>query len=176
MLKRLVVGLFFGFVIGAAIAAGLVLGLGWLTWTAAWLPFAAYVIAAATGAITGLVAGKPIWARGGGIEAGLKAFFGALLAVGGMFAVRRWLHVDLDLGFAHAGSGAIGDLPAASLPLLAAVLGGFFELDNTPEAGEGGKAGAKTRVATNARVAKGEDGVGDAEADEAEPAAKKRAR
>jgi hypothetical protein len=42
-----------------------------------------------------------------------------------------------------ADSGALGDLPAANLPLIAAVLGALFELDNTAESGSDGG----TRVA-----------------------------
>jgi hypothetical protein len=175
MIKRLAVGLVLGFALGAAVAAGVVQGLGWVTFDAGVLGVAtAYVFALATGALTGLIAGKPIWSKGGAIEAGLKAFFGAVLAAGGMFAVRTWLHTNVDLEMLHAGQGAIGDLPAASLPLLAAVLGGFFELDNTPEA-EGAKRGngEKARVAAKVRVAPQAD---EEETEAAAPAAKKRTR
>jgi hypothetical protein len=74
----------------------------------------------------------------------------------------------------------VGQLPAVSLPLLAAVLGGFFELDNTggPADGEA-KGGGKKRVADSkvngqakTRVA-GED---DGDEGEAAPAASKRAK
>jgi hypothetical protein len=171
MLKRLVLGSVLGFVLGALVAAGVVAGLGWLTFSASPLGVAtAYVLALATGALTGLVAGKPIWAKGGAIEAGLKSFFGALLAAGAMFAIRTWLKVDVALDALHAGSGAIGNLPAASLPLIAAVLGGFFELDNTPEPADG-----KKRVGGNVRVAAGEPNEVEAD-DAAEAPAKKRTR
>ena len=43
---------------------------------------------------------SPSGRKGGQIEAGLKAFFGALLAAGGMFAVRTWVKLDVDLAFA----------------------------------------------------------------------------
>ena len=66
MLKRLLLGLIVGAVVGgrgccgdhlAGLAAhGAMLG--------------TYALAAAVGAAVGLVAGKPIWAKGGGIEAG----------------------------------------------------------------------------------------------------------
>ena len=87
MLKRLIVGLILGTVIGAVFAAILVQGSGMVMFSSAVF---AYLAAAATGVITGLVAGKPIWASDGKFEAGLKAFFGILLGLGGMFALRTW--------------------------------------------------------------------------------------
>jgi hypothetical protein len=109
-----------------------------------------YVGAVLTGVLTGLVAGKPIWASGAKIEAGLKAFFGAALGAGLMFALRQWGGAfELDLRFIGAGHGAVGDLPAASFPLLAAVLGAFFELDNTGDGnaeGKGESGGERKRV------------------------------
>jgi hypothetical protein len=136
MLRRLVVGLILGLVVGGLVAAGLVAGLhvslfGPGTEEAVF----AYLAAAVTGVLTGLVAGKPIWASGARIEAGLKAFFGALLGAGLMFAARRWVSFPLDLAFAGLpGSDHAGWLPEVSLPLVAAVLGGFFELDNNGSA------------------------------------------
>ena len=171
MLKRLIVGLLIGAIVGALVAAGAIALLGPAVIPMG--PFFAYALAAATGVVTGLVAGKPIWAKAGGIEAGLKAFFGALLAAGGMFAVRTWLHLDVDLSLAHAGQGLVGDLPGAALPLIGAVLGGLYELDNTPEPADADKnRKGGTRVAASVRV--GED-ADDAE-EPAAAAAKKRSR
>ena len=143
MLKRLLLGLVIGLIVGGLIAGVAVEGLGMLSFAGTGGVALAYVFAAATGVLVGLVAGKPIWARGGQIEAGLKAFFGALLGAGLMFAIRSWLTVTLDLDFLHAGHGLIGNLPAASLPLIAMLLGGFYELDNTPS-GEDETKGAKS--------------------------------
>ena len=158
MLKRLIVGLVLGLVIGAVIAAVLVQGLGWTTFGN---PAFAYLAAAATGALAGLVAGKPIWSADGRIEAGLKAFFGVLLSLGGMFALRQWGKVDLDLTSLKAGHDVLGNLPAASLPIIAAVLSAFYELDNNPSdkkddeeaKSSDGKAAASKKV----RVAKEEE-------------------
>ncbi len=171
MLKRLVLGIVIGLIVGGLVAAGVVTGLHWLTFSGVGTFGAtmAYALAAGTGVVVGLVAGKPIWAKGGQIEAALKAFFGALLAAGGMFALRTWAKVDVDLAMLHAGSGVIGDLPGASLPIIAAVLGGFYELDNTPEAKD---AKSRTRVAGNVRVAE----EAEAAEDDAPAAAKKRTR
>jgi hypothetical protein len=175
MLKRLIVGLILGTVIGAVVAAVLVQGLGMALFSNAVF---AYLAAAATGVITGLVAGKPIWAADGKIEAGLKAFFGILLGLGAMFVLRTWANVHLDLSMLKAGEGALGDLPAASLPLMAAVLAGFYEIDNSPSAdkkdddaaaGGSSKKGAGKKV----RVADEDESVEDEEAEEPAAAKKK---
>ncbi len=133
MLRRLLLGLVLGGLVGGAIAAAVVAGLHVLTFAGAGGVLLAYAAAALTGAITGLVAGKPIWAHAAKVEAGLKAFFGALVAAGAMFALRQWgAGFTVDLALVHAGGPApVGELPGASLPLIAALLGGFFELDNT---------------------------------------------
>jgi hypothetical protein len=129
MLKRLIVGLILGTVIGAVFAAVLVQGLGMLVFSNAVF---ASLSAAATGVVTGLVAGKPIWAADGKIEAGLKAFFGILLGLGGMFALRTWANVQVDLTMLKAGAGNLGHLPATSLPIIAGLLAAFYEIDNSP--------------------------------------------
>jgi hypothetical protein len=175
MLKRLFVGFILGAIVGALVAAGAIAALG--AAVAPMGPFFAFALAAVTGVLTGLVAGKPIWAKGGQIEAGLKAFFGALLAAGGMYAIRTWLQLDVDLAIVHAGQGLVGNLPGASLPLIGAVLGGLYELDNTPDGSanaEKREAGGKgARVSTKIRV----NDDADAEEDGAPPvAAKKRSR
>jgi hypothetical protein len=139
MLWRLLVGFVIGLVVGGLLAAALVAGLKLTTFPGAGAGGVAlaYGMAALGGVLTGLFAGKPIWATDARLEAGLKAFFGALLAVGGMFALRQWAAgwtVDLS-GVGQLGRGAVGDLPATSLPLIAAVLGSLFELDNTGDKG-----------------------------------------
>lgn len=173
MLKRLVVGLLIGLVIGGLAATALIKGLGMALLVGGGGTALAYVFAALTGVVTGLVAGKPIWASGGQIEAGLKAVFGALLAAGAMFALRQWVHVQVPTLPMGIGGGELGQLPAAALPLIGAVLGGFYELDNTgtdakdEKAKPGAKADAvKKRVAVDADEAD----------DEAEAASKKAKR
>ncbi len=174
---------------GGLVAAGLVAGLHITTFMGTGGAVLAYLTAALTGVLTGLVAGKPIWATGAKIEAGLKAFFGALLAAGLMFALRQWA------GGFHPPITAvtpedlpIGDLPAAALPIIAALLGGFFELDNTGGGSEdadkkkGESSGAKKRIAageektngqSKSRVAEDDD---EGEAEQAAAAAPKRAK
>src|SRR4051794_22309729 len=118
MLQRLIVGLVTGLVIGALAAAVLVRGLGVVDFGPGHA-LVAYLAAVVIGAVTGLVAGKPIWKPGALIEAGLKSGFGALLAAGMMYALRAWVPFEVDLHVLGAGHGAIGALPAASLPVVA---------------------------------------------------------
>lgn len=180
MVKRLIVGLFLGAVVGAILAAVLVQGLGVMSFDASTLGAAgAYIAAAITGVMTGLVAGKPIWSADGKIEAGLKAFFGALIALGGMFALRQWVHVSVDLSAlkASAGPTEVGQLPAVSLPLIAAVLAAFFELDNTgvPDDAKGEEGKESGKVSTKKlRVANGEASVDADDEEEDTGLAKKR--
>jgi hypothetical protein len=180
MLKRLLFGLVLGLVLGGVVAAVLVQGLGIESF--AGVAVYAYLSAAVTGVLAGLVAGKPIWSGDGKIEAGLKAFFGGLLALGAMFALRQWVAIDVDLTSLRAGSGTVGDLPAASLPLIAAVLAGFFELDNSSS--DAGKAAASddkgaarpasTGKGSKVRVAPERAAEEDEEAEEPPVAKKKR--
>ncbi len=175
MLKRLIVGLVLGTVIGAVVAAVLVQGLGWMVFPNA---VVAYLAAAATGVIAGLVAGKPIWSADGKIEAGLKAFFGVLLGLGAMFALRSWVTVNLDLDALKAGHDVLGNLPAASLPVIAALLAGFYELDNSGSSEkkeEESKGGADAKSSgKKVRVAKDEEEEAEEEEEEERPAAKKK--
>lgn len=186
MIKRLLYGLVFGLVVGGLLAAALVKGLGMVAFVGTGGAALAFVFAAVTGILVGLVAGKPIWASGGQIEAGLKALFGAFLATGLMFAMRRWLHVDLNLGSLGLGPAEateLGSLPAVTLPVIAMLLGAFYEADNTPDPDAdkakdkdkaskddktGGKAAGKVRVAPGADA----DDLGDEEREEPKKAKK----
>jgi hypothetical protein len=132
MLKRLLLGLIEGLLLGGALAAVLVQVLGMPAFEGT---FSAYLAAVATGALTGLVAGRPIWRKGASLEAGLKAVAGMALSAGLLFVIRRWLKVELDLSVIGAGRGTIGTLPVAILPLLSTALSVVFELDNNKEEG-----------------------------------------
>jgi hypothetical protein len=169
MLKRLILGVLIGLLVGAAAAAALVSGLHVEAFTGEFGALIAYGAAVATGAVTGLVAGKPIWAPSAKIEAGLKAFFGTFLAAGAMFALRQWGQGwSIDLAALHAGGPApVGALPAASLPLIAAVLGGLFELDNSKEDAEPAerKRVAPSVATSKARAAAADPGSEDDQGD-----------
>ena len=157
MLRRLFIGWVVGLFVGGLVAAGLVAGLGVLTFSGSGGAVLAYATAALTGALTGLVAGKPIWSFGAKVEAGLKALFGALIAAGLMFALRQWAGawtIPSIPTIGVNGPDAAGNLPAVSLPLLAAILGGFFGVDNTGDSkaadssARGGVAKDRRRIAT----------------------------
>jgi hypothetical protein len=178
MIKRLIYGLIFGLFVGAVVAAATVRGLGVLAFSeGAGGSAMAYLMAAVTGVLVGLVAGKPIWAAGAKIEAGLKAGFGALLAAGLMFVARRWANVDLDLssfGAGPVGPTHMGALPAATLPAIAALLGAFYEADNTPEKESG--AGDEKPSAGKGKVRVGAGSVASDDEALVEPAARKARR
>jgi hypothetical protein len=170
MLGRLIVGILKGLIVGGLIGFGLV-KLGYAV-PPSWL---AYIAASVTGVVIGLIAGKPIWAPDAKIEAGMKAFVGALLAAGLMFAARRWINLPLVLPEAAVNAlGAAKQLQASeqaltmgtfamtSLAMVAAVLGGFYDADNTPEpegekkeakAAPDPKANGKAVAAPNKRIA-----------------------
>jgi hypothetical protein len=158
MFRRLIVGLVLGMVVGALAAAVIIKGLGILTFASAGGVLLAYFSAIVTGALVGLVAGKPVWAKGAWIEVALKAFFGSLLAAGLMFALRSWVQVSLDLTSLGASVGPmlLGQLPAAALPIIATLLSVFYELDNTdtPEPEASGKKAAGGSVTTRVAATK----------------------
>jgi len=184
MLRRLIFGLVLGLIVGIALAAGLV-RLGVASFALGGGLAVAYLAAAAVGGLTGMVAGKPIWSSGAKVEGTLKAVFGALMGAGAMFVLRQWAEgIDVNLSVLGGGGPApIGDLPAASLPLIAAVLGGLFGLDNTETKDNDGapKDGARKRVAASgARVAAGSPAksrvAGEDEGEEADVVAKRAKR
>ena len=191
MLRRLFLGLILGVIVGGLAAAALVAGLHMPLFAAdTGGTVLAYLAAAVTGVLTGLVAGKPIWASGAKIEAGLKAFFGALIAAGLMFALRKWGNIQApDVAFLMPAAdpdlvhkALIGDVPALALPAVAAVLGGFFELDNTgtdKDEAKGDASKSKKRVADDKANGKAQKRVAeddDAEPESAAPVAPKRAK
>lgn len=149
MLGRLIIGIIKGLVVGGLIGFGL-LKLGFAV-LPAWL---AYIAAAITGVVIGLVAGKPIWAKDAKIEAGMKAVVGALLGAGLMFAARKWLTMFLPTDLlsqigvmTKSDTIRFGEFPITSLAAIAALLGGFYDADNTPEPEGEAKEEAKAQPA-----------------------------
>lgn len=160
MLVRLLIGIVKGLIVGGLLGFAIA-KLGFVAPGA----LVAYLAAPIAGILIGLVAGKPIWAKDAKIEAGMKAGVGALLAVGLMYATRRWLNVQLPfaigpLGEAAPGAvGTLGGLAVTSLALVAAVLGGFYEADNTPGGPEAAAANDKALPAGTKRIASADDDV-----------------
>ena len=129
MLRRLIVGLVKGLLIGGGVGLLLVKVLG-LLYFGAWL---AYPLAILVGVLTGFIAGRPIWASGARIEAYLKAGVGAFLASGLLFALRRWATVPIpELPFElGGGAGALlGEVPILVLPLISTVLALLYDFDH----------------------------------------------
>lgn len=153
MIGRLFLGIFKGLLIGGLIGFGIA-KLGFVAPGA----FVAYLAAAVTGVMVGLIAGKPIWAKDAKIEAGMKAFFGALVAAGLMYVVRRWvtMPVPIPLGdlaqpneYLSQDAATLGGLAITSLPMIAVVLGAFYDVDNTDD-GASAEAKPKVRIAADA--------------------------
>lgn len=93
-------------------------------------PVMAYALAAASGVLVGMIAGKPIWTKGAAVEGALKALFGGLVAAGLMYAARRWLTVQADLSAFGLGQDRLGFMTATAVPLVATILALVFEVDN----------------------------------------------
>lgn len=169
MLGRLLIGIVKGLMVGSLLGFGLV-KLG----DAMPGPIVAYLAAALTGVLTGLIAGKPIWAKDAKIEAGTKAFVGALLGVGLMAAARNWLSVPLPftLGPLAPEKATLGGFAMTSLASIAGLLGGFYEADNDPSGEEAahagqpaGKAGKQQRIAASQGTGEDEEELLESEPD-----------
>jgi hypothetical protein len=156
MLKRLLIGVIKGLLLGGLVYAGLVFGLH-MVFSGGII---AYVLAVVLGALTGLIAGKPIWRSGAGVEAGLKAFFGMGLAALGMYLVDRFVPLT-TLMQTFAPSSVPGTTPGynlLALPVISTILAMLYEVDNTPEPEGAEKKGeAAPKQLSGARVANLDD-------------------
>ena len=149
MLGRLLLGIIKGLGVGGLVGFGLV-KLGFPTPS----PVIAYIAASVSGVLVGLIAGKPIWAKGATVEASTKAIVGGLLGIGILAAVRALLMIPVPLPLApvfpaHA---LVGGFAGTALAIVAAVLGGFYEADNNP-------ADASVKPVTGARIGSPKNGV-----------------
>jgi hypothetical protein len=136
---RLLFGIFKGLLIGAILGGVLVAsGMG--------EPGAliAYPAAAAAAVLVSMIAGKKIWEADGRVQFMLKAVAGLFLGPGLMWLARTFASVPLPNmstlpgvssfpGFASLPAGlTLGSFAITSLAMVAAVVGGFYDLDNTP--------------------------------------------
>ncbi len=174
MLGRLLIGIVKGILLGALLGLGLVkLGMA--------MPFAivAYLAAAVTGVLIGLIAGKPIWAKDAKIEAGTKAFVGALLSLGLMAAARQWLmgiEIPFALGSLAPEHATLGGFAMTSLAAIAGLLGGFYEADNDPSSEEAAPAGAAANKAGKQQRIAAHEAAGEEEEELESEADKKRTK
>jgi hypothetical protein len=152
LLAGILKGLFVGFLIGALLV---VLGLG--------TPGAlvASIAAAAAAVLVAPISGKKIWEKDGVLQSALKAVAGLFLGPGLMWLARRYAVVPLPDVTKLPGIGSLPGLEAlrgteltvggfalTSVALVAAVLAGFYDLDNTdgPTSKPASKAGSGKRV------------------------------
>jgi hypothetical protein len=151
VLRRLLIGLAKGLVVGGALGAGLQIGLGWGETSG----LLGYLLAMGAGATAGILAGKPPWRAEAWIESVLKGVFG--LGTGALVYFLGSSYGSFEVPFALPG--AASGTPWTSQPLLyATAIGGVFgslvELDNTDDGdksesesgGGSGKAKRSTRV------------------------------
>ena len=131
MLRRFLLGLVEGLVLGLGLGVASVRGLGLSAPSAV----TAAVLAGAVGLLVGLIAGRPVWAHGAKTEAVLKALAGALVGAGLSFALGRWLTAPVDLSQFGLGAGPAGRLLALNLPAIGCALSLFFELDDSEPSG-----------------------------------------
>jgi hypothetical protein len=124
MVKRLGIGLAIGIVLGGLLGYGLFQVLPW-----GMAGGLGYVFAAVTGILVGLVAGKPIWAKGAGVEAGLKAAIGAVLGCALLFGL-RFLSFKVPT-IADIPGDIVGRHPIGALLAISTALAVFYEIDTS---------------------------------------------
>lgn len=151
MLKRLGLGLLKGLVIGAGVGAALHFGLGWLTVGSALF---GYLLAMATGATAGVLAGKPPWRQAAWIEGVLKAVFGLGFGALAYWASSKWLGFALPDVIPGLEAGTAWTESTLLMPtVVAGLFGTLVELDNTDEeTPKGAKRGPKVRVKSGAEA------------------------
>jgi hypothetical protein len=139
MLKRLLIGLIKGLLIGGAIGAGLQYGLHWTLPSGGLLGYLLTMGAAGT---TGVFAGRPPWRDGAWIEALLKGLVGV-----GVGALVYWLCSRFGaLPIPYPGLAEPVPwtaLPAVFVPTISGLYGSLVELDNTGD--DNKKGGGNTK-------------------------------
>lgn len=126
MLKRLLLGLLKGLLVGGALGAAAhalvgptLIGVG------------AYLLYALVGGLAGLIAGRPAWRTGAGVAAILRGVFGLGVGIGLYALAARFLTFQVDIP--GTVTGALGQLPLFLAPAIATVYAVLVELDDGGE-------------------------------------------
>ncbi|MBL8601428.1 MAG: hypothetical protein JNK72_05840 [Myxococcales bacterium] len=139
-MKRLVIGLVKGLLVGGALGAALHFGLGATTLIG---PLA-YVFYAVVGALAGLLAGRPAWREGAGVAAILRAVFGLGVGVG-LYALAGLLKFEVPLAGVGAGH-TLQQIPLLLAPTIATVYATLVEVD---DGGENPEPAVQSKVRIN---------------------------
>lgn len=134
MLKRLMLGLLKGLVLGAALGGLVHFGLRWPVTPG----LAGYLLAMGTGATAGVLAGRPPWRREAWLEGALKAFVGLGFGLLLYWLASRFLSAPLP--FDLLGTPRTTPWihrPILYAPIVSMLYGALVELDNTPPAKPG---------------------------------------
>lgn len=149
MLKRLLIGVIKGLLVGAAIGSALHFGLGWTTAAGLF----AYLLAMGSGATAGVLAGKPPWRQQAWIESVLKSVAGLGVGALAYWGASTWLAAPLPLEVPGIASGTPWtEMTLGITTATAAVFGALVELDNTDDDSKG-------KPKRNVRVSADEDDV-----------------
>ncbi|MDP3277092.1 MAG: hypothetical protein Q8Q09_18010 [Deltaproteobacteria bacterium] len=128
MVKRLVLGLLKGLVIGGALGALFFLVLG-INGSGA----LAYVLAGLAAAIAGIFAGQPPWRQGAWVGTILKGTFGLGVGAALYWVVQRFLGGVPIPALGSVSASTIAEAPIAFMPIVAAVYSMLIELDDGGE-------------------------------------------
>lgn len=154
MLKRLILGLVKGLVIGGALGAAVFFG---LTHLHPLTGIGAYGLYALVGALAGVLAGKAPWIKGAWVEALLKGLFGVAVGAGLYALASRFLGVDVPALIDGSVAMKLSEHPLLMAPGIATLFAALVELDNTGEAEPEPKSGVRIRSIDDIKVDEDEE-------------------
>jgi ABC-type Mn2+/Zn2+ transport system permease subunit len=147
MVKRLVLGLLKGLVIGGALGALFFYAFGVQSISGA----LAFVLAGLAALLAGVFAGQPPWKKGAWIGSILKGLFGFGLGAGLYWVVQRFAPgANLQELLRASEATTIATAPVAFMPIVAAVYAMLVEIDDGSE--EGSTADPALAKSTGIRV------------------------
>jgi len=143
MLRRLGIGLLKGLIVGAAIGAGLHFGLHWPVVG----DVLGYLLAMATGATAGILAGKPPWREGAGVESALKGIGGLGIAALVYYLAQRFTGVAIPWAVLGIPAHTVWThVPLLVAPAIAAPFAALVELDNSGDKKKDARPKTRLRV------------------------------